>query len=179
MYSKDWGLVYNIQCRQVWACLTKLGLTVRETPWPHLHCQPGLPSSGQCKVNGSKLLPQMPCSAPFKLCAGSTGFQMVSHSPLAIWVHDLSCFSLPPPPGDNWVSLFAVKALSNTRFGINVCKAGFIQHSPDSPAEHALLEQDGKTKKEAARKTCSLQHVLHSCLCALTVWPETCAQAAS
>lgn len=61
------------------------------------------------------------------------------------------------------MSLCAVKALSSTRFGINLCNAGFIQHSSDSPAEPSLLEQDGKTKREAARKACSLQRAPHGC----------------
>lgn len=32
--------------------LTKLGQTIGEAPSPCLHCQPGLASSGQCKVDG-------------------------------------------------------------------------------------------------------------------------------
>jgi len=64
---------------------------------------------------------------------------------------DLGCFSLPPSQ-DSMVSLSAVKAPNAIKFCINLCKAGFNQHSLASPAKHSFLYQDGKKKKERSKQ---------------------------
>lgn len=44
--------------------LTKLSQTIAEAPWPHSHCQPGLPSPGQCRVNGGCTPARQQTSSP-------------------------------------------------------------------------------------------------------------------
>lgn len=91
----------------------------------------------------------MPCNAPFKLCAGNTGPKTISHSLLTS--ERTSCFSLPPSLRDNVVSLLAGKALSAIRFCINLCKAGFNQHSPALRTIPCYIRMAKKESKQQAK----------------------------